>query len=925
MRIFFKTIIDAPSGVIPKKTGIQRRPGFQFKAGMVWLACLMAGLMIPVLAFASAENAVLEPFQAAPDQVLVLYNADWEIDADGSEPGQDSKEVADYYVKMHTDPVSGKKPYVLGLSCKHREQHLNQWIIAEDSQDNKNGVVFAGKGRGPRSDQWPRDSRHVEIVLKPGKKAIDWASVRLWCKSAVSGETKIAAPVITGAPKTVKRKRTYPSVDESTGRCYRFDASKLFSGTVWIVLQANGLDGKKTHELKFQYFDRNEFVFSSRGADGVRDDKHFEEDIAAPVRQFLEDPMRKLPNGQSLKDHILYIVICHGLPFSCEGLFGIERGVTSNPSDHGDLGSLEQRLQTLYYGWESLRPPVVSFFMAGGLDAKDGVQNYIITSALRYPLTGKRVNPYMHPDTYSFLGTDKPASFQLLPDFETTRKFTKRSFFAYAVSRIDGQGPEAAKRQIDYAIYASKYLTPAMTGAFQKTASSGTSARLTLPQRLKKAEQDNVWRNDELKVLGFNAGKTLRAPFLGRMDAIAPEGLTATHHAAEKGGYYPGAIDFKVISNNGWNMHRGAPIWQQVDHGVTVSACGGPAYGGGPHITNATFLDKRILYRYLFRGRDLGECFLLSTIYVNWSTSLLGDPLYHPDLNRTVIDRQPPHVASVKDVTVQLWPALDMYCGKLQIKMDHSAGQPEVALLAVEVREAGGKQQAISRWPIFSVRPSVILRDLKPDTEYTYRPILTDPYGNVLDLADQFGPLSFKTGLGPDGAMKVTNGRERGKGWQIPIKKRNRLKDKGTIEISFFAGDQGMLPGIKSGDFNLSPAKWGKKIQLSMAIGAADRNWFLEPLLEKGESATLIVRWRRFPLTREVLLKATNGSEYSLVADVRTPLQAINFDWQIDISERYGVKITEARIFNDARPASSVACLVDVPAINEDSWREANN
>ena len=167
MRIFFKTIIDAPSGVIPEKTGIQRRPGFQFKAGMVWLACLMAGLMIPVLAFASAENAVLEPFQAAPDQVLVLYNADWEIDADGSDPGQDSREVADYYVKMHTDPVSGKKPYVLGLSCKHREQHLNQWVIAEDSQDNKNGFVYMqAKARGPISDQWLRDSRQVEIVLK---------------------------------------------------------------------------------------------------------------------------------------------------------------------------------------------------------------------------------------------------------------------------------------------------------------------------------------------------------------------------------------------------------------------------------------------------------------------------------------------------------------------------------------------------------------------------------------------------------------------------------------------------------------------------------------------------------------------------------------------------------------------------------------
>jgi len=34
-------------------------------------------------------EAFLKPFQASPDQVLVLYNAEWPKDVDGSEPGQD--------------------------------------------------------------------------------------------------------------------------------------------------------------------------------------------------------------------------------------------------------------------------------------------------------------------------------------------------------------------------------------------------------------------------------------------------------------------------------------------------------------------------------------------------------------------------------------------------------------------------------------------------------------------------------------------------------------------------------------------------------------------------------------------------------------------------------------------------------------------
>ncbi|MDL1968395.1 MAG: hypothetical protein LWW97_07545, partial [Deltaproteobacteria bacterium] len=578
----------------------------------------------------SCVQASIVPFQASPDKVLVLYNADWKKDVDGSEPGQDSKEVAEYYVRMHTDSITGEKPYLLGLRCVHREKHLNQWVIREKSQDNKDGIVFVGKGKGPKPGEWARDSRHVEIVIDPSKVLIDWDSVEIWCRSKQNAEGKPVSPIISGSPRKKGRKFVYPDIEEDKARCYRFDAHELFNGTVWVIFKAKDIFGKLIRNLKLKYYDQDDFRFSLRGEDEVADEKHFQEDVAIPVKQFLEDPDSALPDGTLLKDHILYIVICHGLPFSCEGVLGIERGVTSNQGDHGDLGSLEQRLQTLFYDWgRKIVPPVISMYMNGGPDSNKGVRNHRITTAMRYPMVGRRWNPYMHPDTYSFLGKKKDVRFINIPALPEVRKKISPFLFAYGVSRIDGQGPREAKRLIDYSLYASKFFRPEMDSFVRQSLRKDNKHKIQdLPGRLKKAEQENRWGSDEEECLGFRVlsryvGQGI--PFGGRPVEYV-DGSTSDSKKNSQSkylGYYPGGMDRTVFSSNGWNMGRSAPIWRQADHGVTISACGGPAYGGGPHITNATFWDNRILLRYLFRGRDLGECFLLSTFYVNWSTSLL--------------------------------------------------------------------------------------------------------------------------------------------------------------------------------------------------------------------------------------------------------------------------------------------------------------
>lgn len=165
------------------------------------------------------------------------------------------------------------------------------------------------------------------------------------------------------------RNHIYPEVSENEGRCFRFDAHQYYRGTVYVSLQAKDRFDKLIHDFTVTYYDRDDFRFSKFGPDGIVDEKNLQEDVIIPVKAFLEDRDNALADGTLLKEHILYMVIVHGMPFSCEAVFGIERGITDSAGNHGDLASLEQRLQTLYYDWgRKILPPVVTMYMAKGPD-----------------------------------------------------------------------------------------------------------------------------------------------------------------------------------------------------------------------------------------------------------------------------------------------------------------------------------------------------------------------------------------------------------------------------------------------------------------------------------------------------------------------------------------------------------------------------
>ena len=198
-----------------------------------------------------------------------------------------------------------------------------------------------------------------------------------------------------------------------------------------------------------------------------------------------------------------------GCPFSCEGLFGIERGVTSNPSRSWGPGFPGAAVAdiVLRMGQPSTSGHTFLSCPAAPMP-RDGVKNHIITSTLRYPLTGKRVNPYMHPDTYAYSGGGKK---RLLSTccriLGTARKFAKRSFFAYRCfkNRWPGTGSRP-KRQIDYALVRFQIPElPRMTGcisgnsllpAYSDKTDSGSSGS-------KRRSRRTAWGNDELKNFGI--------------------------------------------------------------------------------------------------------------------------------------------------------------------------------------------------------------------------------------------------------------------------------------------------------------------------------------------------------------------------------------------------------------------------------------
>ncbi|HQL75479.1 MAG: hypothetical protein BWX88_02404 [Planctomycetes bacterium ADurb.Bin126] len=860
-----------------------------------------------------------ETLAARPDQVLVVYNRDWTGDAPGTAPGQDSEEVARYYATCHADAKTGRKPFLLGLSCKHRGQdgkplhHLNGEALGEASRDNAMGVVYKGLGKpldpkgkqrlyllsnliecilpaerfnadgmtlkigpsekeqeatavfsngtsskvdavtvsvapnrpgrlyqtsgsqlglagefhlwitikdkggqtlvdrmmtypdyariglgiesakldwgtleafvySPRSpqrrfticrggksligpnlrveppaggrpgrltlnaqavgwrgdfvlgwagkdaagqqagsgQQFVLDGRRVHLNIPETARGVDWDSLAL--RYSQSPEPASAKPLVENGVCKVQSELVSETPHAGGGKVLRLSALRMgLRGDVYAFLNVQDKKGQAV-DLTARYFDGDDFIFTRTGADGIRDDQHYLDDVEEQIKAFLQDPANAV-EGKSLKDHILYIVFSYGLPRTVTRVYGLSQ--TARPlqgtHDAGPLVSLEQRAEMMYYDIEKVRPPALvpfAFRNDGG-----GFSPIIPTSSYILPFQGWRDQPFLHPEAYQ--GSREAVLLkrgQDAPRLTSDLRSQAGDRFLYVCSRLGGPTPHEAKALVDRSLYASRHLTAAMGAPPPAGAWDGAKA-------LQQASTAKTPREfiEKLSLPGLNG---MMGPY------------KTSFGWREGGGYLPGAVDWTVISNNGFNNERAA-IHQMLANGVTATGAAARSESGCAHTTTHGWWDEGVFYRLLFGGYDLGEAWLYSKFKCQWVTCYIGDPLYHPDLAKTVYDTAVPRVARAEDLAVRIERDKGKARAVVSARLACTPEEPEVAVASVEYWEKGQPATVLKAGgATYAAQPEVVLGNLKAGTEYQCRLILTDPYDNKLDTSKALGLLT---------------------------------------------------------------------------------------------------------------------------------------------------------------------------------------
>jgi hypothetical protein len=724
-----------------------------------------------------------------------------------------------------------------------------------------------------------------------------------------------ARPLVSDKPATILYRDGQPATSGDVG-VYRLKTGDLLLSAgfarvspdpLFVRISARKNDGTAyTRDLAL--YNPSDFAPSATGADGIRDDQTYLDLIENPIKAFLENT--RTADGKLLKDHILYIVVVRGLPLQVRSLYGIERGSPSimrRGSDHGSGSALTQRLRMLYYDITKVawRPGL----MMNG--KRNGIRIPSVAHPLRACMTGRRFNPYMHPLTHNKARRQRvwsdgklEAMKQLRPTpFSTAYRATAPvEKFLYAAMRIDALDMATAKAQIDGALYGEAHLTPAMGpvyyGPYQE---APLAAKLMgemgfdvkpIPPKADRAVAC-------FGVFGFGASY---AEQVGTGKALECVWLK---------GFYPGSTGIAIRSWLGWD-HKRPPteivkLFEQIVRGgVTVTA----GSAGGSHDTNLSWWDSYILHYLLLTGYELGDATLRSMIYQDWTVDMIGDPLYRPDLSKTKPDTAAPEVAEKDGITIQCRP-----CGggkfALDVRAVLSNAAPEMAEIRVTCRPKGMQHEdlnVVGENTHYSASPRAVVIGLEPDTEYKAQVELIDPYGNRFDGLKAFGPISFATPQAPKAAFSAGRGVGKSEPLRIPQSfdvPNGALDASGEVHIWFtMPKDATETVPVVSVQNNRRLMEHYRGVYLGGARLPLSIN--RKPACRNGRKHHLVLRWRRFPVTREVVLvNDETGVETIVTTANNLPWDpAVTIGNVIKISGRAEIHAIEIKDDPAAAPAS---------------------
>ncbi|MCF8107507.1 MAG: hypothetical protein K9J81_00790 [Desulfohalobiaceae bacterium] len=637
-------------------------------------------------------------------QVLVLFNKDWKGDHPLSQPGQDSKEVAEHYVRMHTDPKTGEQPYLLGLHCVHGAGHLNRPHLRERSHDNTSGVVLKTLKRQISATDTMRDGRLVEFSL-PGQPA-NWNldSFNLYLSSKFGTLDQRVTVISDGEnryPDQVQFKRQGPWT-------VRLNGSRFRRGSFTVFASCKDTKGQ-SHQWQAGYKDVRDIICTRTGPDKTRDDKHFLDDVAQTVKGFLTDSKHARPDGTLLKDHILFIVISYGLPKTALARYGIARGITRSSQGFGSIVSLEQRLQLLFYDLEEVMgfTPKPHRFQSG-----DRFTRFYFRALQAWPLYGQAANPFLHPKVYKL-------SKKELGDPEEILRFTARNRkkhpkrHLYFSMRLDAQSAMQARGLIDRAVYASCYGGPEM-GTLSASDLSRSKERVGWLDQNRAAQ--SYWSRG-YRFLYYKPSSSRR---LVLFPLQAGQGFFNIEKV-----FLPGGLDVVIESHQGWNRES-SHFFKMLKKGVTVTAAAGRVYSGAPHIHNQSFWDDNVLHACFLKGWTIGESLLHTQVHLEWITSFIGDPLYRLP-GRPGLDRVAPQPDTENGIRfIKQTGSKRGVIYSVIANLDHTAIRPEVAQMRVYDQNDRSKTIGVSQ--SFLARPRADVTRLPESGSVVVE--LIDPFGN---------------------------------------------------------------------------------------------------------------------------------------------------------------------------------------------------